>query len=134
MLFSYCRTRWPLLFAPRTKLKGKSYYEFALAYPGLTFLLGFSPHEAHAHQAFFGWIMPTIRTSELTVLQIVGLDAAVVCALPSLRGSLSKSIHYHPAPQFLQDCISTLLSMLAICYHYPNASQLEGDSIVDAIG
>ena len=21
-LFSYCRTRWPLLFAPRTKLKG----------------------------------------------------------------------------------------------------------------
>ena len=40
---------------------------------------GFSPHEAHAHQAFFGWIMPTIRTSEFTVLQIVGLDAAVVC-------------------------------------------------------
>ncbi|KAJ2919488.1 hypothetical protein MD484_g945, partial [Candolleomyces efflorescens] len=59
-LFSYCRTRWPLLFAPRTKLKG------------------FSPHEAHAHQAFFGWIMPTIRTSEFTVLQIVGLDAAVL--------------------------------------------------------
>lgn len=22
LLFSYCRTRWPLLFAPRTKLKG----------------------------------------------------------------------------------------------------------------
>jgi hypothetical protein len=40
---------------------------------------GFSPHEAHAQQAFFGWIMPTIRTSEFTVLQIVGLDAAVVC-------------------------------------------------------
>ncbi|KDR79098.1 hypothetical protein GALMADRAFT_223356 [Galerina marginata CBS 339.88] len=59
-LFSYCRKRWPLLFAPRTKLKG------------------FSPHEAHAHQAFFGWIMPTIRTSEFTVLQIVGLDAAVL--------------------------------------------------------
>ncbi|KAF9479802.1 DUF221-domain-containing protein [Pholiota conissans] len=60
LLFSYCRTRWPLLFAPRTKLKG------------------FSPHEAHAHLAFFGWIMPTIRTSEFTVLQIVGLDAAVL--------------------------------------------------------
>ncbi|KAF8979703.1 hypothetical protein BDQ17DRAFT_1439334 [Cyathus striatus] len=42
-LFSYCRTRWPLLFAPRTKLKG------------------FSPHEAHAHQAFFGWIMQLSR-------------------------------------------------------------------------
>ncbi|KAG2004616.1 membrane protein [Coprinopsis cinerea AmutBmut pab1-1] len=60
LVFSYGRTRWPLLFAPRTKLKG------------------FSPHEAHAHQAFFGWIMPTIRTSEFTILQIVGLDAAVL--------------------------------------------------------
>ncbi|KAI0730386.1 late exocytosis, associated with Golgi transport-domain-containing protein [Fomitopsis betulina] len=62
LIFSYCRTRWPLLFAPRTKLKG------------------FSPHEAHAHQAqvFFGWIIPTIRISEFTVLQIVGLDAAVL--------------------------------------------------------
>ncbi|KAE9392544.1 DUF221-domain-containing protein [Gymnopus androsaceus JB14] len=60
LIFSYSRTRWPLLFAPRTKLKG------------------FSPHEAHAHQAFFGWILPTIRTSEFTVLQIIGLDAAVL--------------------------------------------------------
>ena len=24
LVFSYCRTRWPLLFAPRTKLKGSS--------------------------------------------------------------------------------------------------------------
>ncbi|KAH9943319.1 uncharacterized protein BXZ73DRAFT_40317 [Epithele typhae] len=60
IIFSYARMRWPILFAPRTKLKG------------------FSPHEAHAHQAFFGWILPTIRTSEFTVLQIVGLDAAVL--------------------------------------------------------
>ncbi|KAF9070665.1 hypothetical protein BDP27DRAFT_1391889 [Rhodocollybia butyracea] len=60
LIFSYARMRWPLLYAPRTKLKG------------------FSPHEAHAHQAFFGWILPTIRISEFTVLQIVGLDAAVL--------------------------------------------------------
>lgn len=60
LIFSYGRTRWPLSFAPRTKLKG------------------FSPHEAHSHQAFFGWILPTLRTSEFTVLQIVGLDAAVL--------------------------------------------------------
>ena len=45
---------------------------------GFLLLLGFSPHEAHAHTAFFGWIMPTIKTSEITILQIVGLDAAVV--------------------------------------------------------
>ncbi|KAH9979789.1 hypothetical protein BJV74DRAFT_946869 [Russula compacta] len=60
LIFSYSRPRWPLLFAPRTKLKG------------------FSPHEAHAHSAFFGWILPTLRTSEYSVLQIVGLDAAVL--------------------------------------------------------
>ncbi|KAF8483359.1 DUF221-domain-containing protein [Russula ochroleuca] len=60
LIFSYCRTRWPLLFAPRTQLKG------------------FSPHEAHAHGAFLGWILPTLRTSEYSVLQIVGLDAAVL--------------------------------------------------------
>ncbi|KIY44321.1 DUF221-domain-containing protein, partial [Fistulina hepatica ATCC 64428] len=60
LIFSFARTRWPLLFSPRTKLKG------------------FSPHEAHAHNAFFGWIVPTIRISEFTVLQIVGLDAAVL--------------------------------------------------------
>ncbi|KIY73172.1 DUF221-domain-containing protein [Cylindrobasidium torrendii FP15055 ss-10] len=60
LIFSFSRMRWPLLFAPRTKLKG------------------FSPHEAHTHPNFFGWILPTIRTSEFTVLQIVGLDAAVL--------------------------------------------------------
>ncbi|PVF96948.1 DUF221-domain-containing protein [Serendipita vermifera] len=60
LTFSYCRTRWPVLFAPRTKLKA------------------FSPHEAHMHQRFFAWILPTIKTSEFVILQIVGLDAAVL--------------------------------------------------------
>jgi hypothetical protein len=52
---------------------------------------GFSPHEAHAHQAFFGWILPTIRTSEFTILQIVGLDAAVV-SQPIFRVSSSTAL------------------------------------------
>ncbi|KAG8861325.1 hypothetical protein FRC20_011487 [Serendipita sp. 405] len=60
LTFSYCRTRWPILFAPRTKLKD------------------FSPHEAHMHSRFFSWIIPTVRTPELVILQIVGLDAAVL--------------------------------------------------------
>ena len=77
LLFSYCRTRWPLLFAPRTKLKGVIISTNSVELISLWYL-GFSPHEAHAHQAFLGWILPTIRTSEFTVLQIVGLDAAVV--------------------------------------------------------
>ena len=41
---------------------------------------GLSPHEAHAHTAYLGWLWPTLKTSEYTVLQIVGLDAAVVRA------------------------------------------------------
>jgi len=52
--------------------------------------VGFSPHEAHAHTAWFAWILPTIKTSEFTVLQIVGLDAAVVCTdLHRLRVALT---------------------------------------------
>lgn len=46
---------------------------------------GFSPHNGHAHEGSTGgWIMPTIRISELAVLQIVGLDAAVVRPTPIL--------------------------------------------------
>ncbi len=79
LVFSYSRTRWPILFAPRTKLKGMHTHTQCEHFPPMYWLFsGFSPHEAHAHQAFFGWILPTIRTSEFTVLQIVGLDAAVV--------------------------------------------------------
>ncbi|KAL1750539.1 hypothetical protein FB107DRAFT_223742 [Schizophyllum commune] len=59
IIFSYCRTRWPILFAPRTKLKGALRAVYLLLAP-------------------FAWIGPTIRTSEYTVLQIVGLDAAVL--------------------------------------------------------
>ncbi|CCM06528.1 uncharacterized protein FIBRA_08801 [Fibroporia radiculosa] len=77
LVFSYCRTRWPLQFAPRTKLKGKKELQDLRYFIDLI-RTGFSPHEAHAHQAFFGWIFPTIRTSEFSVLQIVGLDAAVL--------------------------------------------------------
>ncbi|GAA5866760.1 hypothetical protein JCM1840_004257 [Sporobolomyces johnsonii] len=52
--------RFKVLYAPRTLLKG------------------FSPHEVHDHESFFGWILPTLRTSEFVVLQLVGLDAAVL--------------------------------------------------------
>lgn len=40
--------------------------------------LQFSPHEVHVNTSFFGWILPTLRTSEYAVLQLVGLDAVVV--------------------------------------------------------
>ena len=52
--------------------------------------VGFSPHDAHTHTSWFAWILPTIKTSEFTVLQIVGLDAAVVCIdLHMLRVALT---------------------------------------------
>jgi hypothetical protein len=60
------------------EIEGYGLFLHAEAPELVTMIAGFSPHEAHAHQAFFGWILPTIRTSEFTVLQIVGLDAAVV--------------------------------------------------------
>lgn len=49
----------------------------------------FSPTPAHSPDVysgnrFFGWIIPTLKTSEFTVLQTVGLDAAVVSYLDDL--------------------------------------------------
>ncbi|WWD22163.1 hypothetical protein CI109_106652 [Kwoniella shandongensis] len=64
-LFCFLRTRWEVVYMGRTKLKD------------------FSPTLAHSPDTqsasrFFGWIIPTLRTSEFTVLQTVGLDAAVL--------------------------------------------------------
>nr|XP_019005258.1 uncharacterized protein I203_02105 [Kwoniella mangroviensis CBS 8507]OCF68719.1 membrane protein [Kwoniella mangroviensis CBS 8507] len=66
--FCFLRTRWDVVYMGRTKLKD------------------FSPTPAHSPDTqsssgktrFFGWIRPTLRTSEFTVLQTVGLDAAVL--------------------------------------------------------
>ena len=79
LLFCFLRTRWNLVYMGRTKLKGRP-RESTLADS-----LDFSPTAAHSPDAlngssFFGWILPTLRTSEFTVLQTVGLDAAVVSA------------------------------------------------------
>ncbi|GAA5824868.1 hypothetical protein JCM11251_005374 [Rhodosporidiobolus azoricus] len=51
---------------------------FKVLYSPRTLLKGFSPHEVHDHDSFLGWIRPTLRTSEFVVLQLVGLDAAVL--------------------------------------------------------
>ncbi|GAA6059229.1 hypothetical protein JCM10212_006622 [Sporobolomyces blumeae] len=51
---------------------------FQVLYKPRTLLKGFSPHEVHDHESFFGWVLPTLRTSEFVVLQLVGLDAAVL--------------------------------------------------------
>lgn len=52
----------------------------------------FSPHEAHVHSAFLGWVLPTIRISELAVLQIVGLDAAVVSQYALRNATVANTI------------------------------------------
>ncbi|GAA5968552.1 hypothetical protein JCM11641_007678 [Rhodosporidiobolus odoratus] len=51
---------------------------FKVLYSPRTLLRGFSPHEVHAQESFFGWVRPTLSTSEFVVLQLVGLDAAVL--------------------------------------------------------
>ena len=90
---------------------------------------GFSPHEAHAHQAFFGWILPTIRTSEFTVLQIVGLDAAVVCGL--FVASISAKYDAAPStvPQLPQDVLLALRVMLGACCRDSDAYKPQGEPL-----
>ena len=82
---------------------------------------GFSPHEAHAHQALFGWIMPTIRTSEFTVLQIVGLDAAVVSPRQPYLAPSDNPL----APQLFQNVVLPLFCVLNVCYRNSYAYKLE---------
>ncbi|WWC67830.1 uncharacterized protein I206_101747 [Kwoniella pini CBS 10737] len=68
LTFCALRTKWDVVYMGRTKLKD------------------FSPTPAHSPETqtssgiskFFGWIRPTLKTSEFTVLQTVGLDAAVL--------------------------------------------------------
>ncbi|KAJ1305006.1 hypothetical protein OPQ81_000049 [Rhizoctonia solani] len=91
LIFSLCRNRWPILFAPRTKLKG------------------FSPHEAHTNHSFAAWIIPMWRTSEFTVLQTVGLDAAVLL-------SFFKMSFY----------LFSVCSLVAICVIMPMNYSLNG--------
>jgi hypothetical protein len=60
LAFCLVRRRAKVTYAPRTLLKG------------------FTPHKVHDSDSLLGWVLPTLRASEFTVLQIVGLDAAVV--------------------------------------------------------
>lgn len=92
--------------------------------------LGFSPHEAHAHQAFFGWILPTIRTSEFTILQIVGLDAAVVGVMPAPLCVKANHRTKKPVAKLLQDVILSFLRLFHIRSSNPHANQLEGGCLV----
>ncbi len=59
-VFVFVRRRNAALFAPRTKLKG------------------FSPLDDGHDSGYFGWIMPTLKTEEMRILQTVGLDAAIL--------------------------------------------------------
>ncbi|BGP55728.1 hypothetical protein JCM8202v2_003335 [Rhodotorula sphaerocarpa] len=56
----------------------RRYERFRVLYAPRTMLKGFAPHEVHDHESFFGFVLPTLRTSEFVVLQLVGLDAAVL--------------------------------------------------------
>jgi hypothetical protein len=71
---------------------------------------GFSPHEVHSKSTFFGWILPTLRTSEFTVLQIVGLDAAVVSGNVRRMSGLYLMLP-SAASQFLQVLVLLLRDM-----------------------
>jgi xanthosine utilization system XapX-like protein len=60
VLFSLIRRKSPALFAPRTKLKG------------------FTSHTKGIDDGIFSWIWPTIKTEEIRILHMVGLDAAIL--------------------------------------------------------
>lgn len=91
---------------------------------GLRFVLGFSPHEVHTKNTFFGWILPTLRTSEFAVLQIVGLDAAVVRRVSPFPCCASTDSFLFSAPQLLQIVILLLQRVHIACSSGVSAYQL----------
>lgn len=60
LIFSLIRRRSPALFAPRTKLRG------------------FAAHAKGIDDGTFSWILPTLKTDEIKILHVVGLDAAIL--------------------------------------------------------
>ena len=57
--------------------------------------------------------MPTIRISEFTVLQIVGLDAAVVsCAIANTSHLTNPTVS---ASQLLQNGVLSVFCMFSVC-------------------
>ena len=72
--------------------------------------------------------MPTIKTSEFTVLQIVGLDAAVVCNLfpTHLFSAFDIIINSNIVVKFLQNVFLPLFRLFYVCYSHPYAIELEG--------
>ena len=69
--------------------------------------------------------MPTIRTSEFTVLQIVGLDAAVVCT-SNIYATALDIIGRIIAVKLLQNVFLPLFSLFYVCHNHPYAIELEG--------
>ena len=68
--------------------------------------------------------MPTLKTSEYTILQIVGLDAAVVSLSP---GPQSQPLRLSSAAtRVLQDVFLSIFFMLSFCHRGLNAYQLDG--------
>lgn len=70
LLFCVLRTRWDVVYMGRTKLQDFS--------PSTAHLPSDQETQGKPGSRLFGWILPTLRTSEFTVLQTVGLDAAVL--------------------------------------------------------
>jgi hypothetical protein len=68
--------------------------------------------------------MPTIRTSEFTVLQIVGLDAAVVSLIMNCDNFFSATLLY-TASQLLQNGVLSILCVLFFCGNDSYASELD---------
>lgn len=75
--------------------------------------------------------MPTIRTSEFTVLQIVGLDAAVVCGHSIISPVALDMIGLNIAVKLFQNVFLPLFSLFSVRYNYPYANELEGLIIFD---
>jgi hypothetical protein len=126
LVFSYCRMRWPLSFAPRTKLKGETPHHVRK----LLFISSFqvSPLTKPTRiKHFLGgyclrYELQNLQSSKSLVLMP---RSWVTCHPPSRVKSDCN--HKIPVVKLLQDVVLFVLCLLHICDGDPHANQLQGE-------
>lgn len=122
LVFSYCRTRWPLLFAPRTKLKGVSPHILPHPYTYQS-LRQVSPHmrPMPSRPSLAGSSLPSESPSLPFYRSLVWMPLWCVTNHHSILGLPAHSPLVAIASQFLQDVILAILVLFSSCSGHPHA-------------
>jgi hypothetical protein len=137
LVFSYCRTRWPLLFAPRTKLKGSFHSQYVRkCHIGLTTssVIKVSLHMklTHTRLSLDGLCQLSGHLSLLFFRLLVWMLLWYGVA-PIISPVALDMIVLYIAVKLLQNVFLPLFCLFYVRDNYPYANELEGLIISDLL-